>query len=103
MAAFGLYGSEFRASRDLAEPYVMLGFNVFGADSLGRAKFLATSMQHAFVNLLSGRPSLLQPPADGYFEVIWSQDRAILNKVLSCASIGTQEMMRADLHNFIML
>jgi luciferase family oxidoreductase group 1 len=99
--AIELYRGEFRPSRDLAKPYVMLGFNVFGADSLGLAKFLATSMQQAFVNLRSGRPSQLQPPADGYAEGLGPQERAILDQVLSCASIGTPEMVRADLHNFI--
>jgi alkanesulfonate monooxygenase SsuD/methylene tetrahydromethanopterin reductase-like flavin-dependent oxidoreductase (luciferase family) len=79
----------------------MLGFNVFGADSLGQAKFLATSMQQAFVNLRSGRPSQLQPPADGYVEGLGPQERDLLDQVLSCASIGTPEMVRADLHSFI--
>jgi alkanesulfonate monooxygenase SsuD/methylene tetrahydromethanopterin reductase-like flavin-dependent oxidoreductase (luciferase family) len=101
MAAIELYRGEFRASPDLAEPYVMLGFNVFGADSKARAKFLASSMQQAFVNLRSGRPSQLQPPAEGYTEGLGPQERAILDQVLSCASIGTPEMVRADLHVFI--
>jgi luciferase family oxidoreductase group 1 len=101
MAAIETYRGEFRPSRDLAKPYVMLGFNVFGADSLGLAKFLATSMQQAFVNLRSGRPSQLQPPADGYVEGLGPQERDLLDQVLSCASIGTPEMVRADLHNFI--
>jgi alkanesulfonate monooxygenase SsuD/methylene tetrahydromethanopterin reductase-like flavin-dependent oxidoreductase (luciferase family) len=55
MAAIALYRGEFRPSRDLAKPYVMLGFNVFDADSLAEAKFRATSMQQAFVYLRSGR------------------------------------------------
>ena len=99
--AIELYRREFRASQDLAKPYVMLGFNVFGADSREQAKFLATSMQQAFVNLRSGRPSQLQPPVDGYAEGLGLQERAILDQVLSCASIGTPEMVRADLRNFI--
>ena len=79
----------------------MLGFNVFGADSLEEAKFRATSMQQAFVNLRSGRPSQLPPPVEGYIERIGPQERAILDQVLSCASIGTPEMVRADLRNFV--
>ena len=75
----------------------MLGFNVFGADSMAEAKFLATSMQQAFVNLRSGRPSQLPPPVDGYAERLGAQERAILDQVLSCASIGTPETVRADL------
>jgi len=101
MPAIEMYRAEFRASPERAEPYVMLGFNVFGADSVDRAKFLATSMQRAFVNLRSGRPSQLQPPAEGYVEGLGPQEMAILEQVLSCASIGTPEMVRADLHRFI--
>ncbi len=100
-AAIKLYRSEFRPSRTLAKPYVMLGFNVFGADSLTEAKFRATSMQQAFVNLRSGRPSQLPPPVEGYSERLGSQERAILDQVLSCASIGTPETVRADLQNFV--
>jgi luciferase family oxidoreductase group 1 len=101
LPAIEVYRREFRPSQGLAKSYVMLGFNVFGADSLALAKFLATSMQQAFVNLRSGRPSQLQPPAEGYAERIGPQERAILDQVLSCASIGTPEMVQADLRNFI--
>jgi len=101
MAAIKMYRSEFRPSRSLAKPYVMLGFNVFGADSLVEATFLATSMQQAFVNLRTGRPSQLPPPVEGYTERLGPQERAILNQVLSCTSIGTPEMVRADLSRFI--
>jgi luciferase family oxidoreductase group 1 len=100
-AAIELYRSEFRPSRNLVKPYVMLGFNVFGADSVPEARFLATSMQQAFVNLRSGRPSQLPPPVEGYTERLGPAERAILDQVLSCASIGTPAMVRADLHKFI--
>src|ERR1700689_3731106 len=59
MTAIELYRSEFRPSGRLTEPFGLVGFNVFGAESLGRANFLASSMQRAFVNLRSGRPSQL--------------------------------------------
>jgi luciferase family oxidoreductase group 1 len=101
MAAIALYRAEFRPSQQLAKPYVMLGFNVFAADSLEEAQFRATSMQQAFVNLRSGRPSQLPPPVKGYIERIGAQERAILEQVLSCASIGTLEVVQADLRNFI--
>ncbi|MGO9635073.1 MAG: LLM class flavin-dependent oxidoreductase [Steroidobacteraceae bacterium] len=103
MSAISLYRAEFRPSRELDKPYVMLGFNVFGAASLAEANFRATSMQQAFVNLRSGRPSQLPPPVEGYTERLGPQERAILDQVLSCASIGTPEMVRADLHNFVKL
>jgi luciferase family oxidoreductase group 1 len=101
MAAIEVYRREFRPSQTLAKPYVMLGFNVFGADSVAEAKFRATSMQQAFVNLRSGHPSQLPPPVEGYTEHLGPRERAILDQVLSCASIGTPEMVGADLCKFV--
>ena len=101
MEAIALYRAHFRPSPQLAQPYVMLGFNVLAADTLKEAQFRATSMQEAFVNLRSGRPSQLPPPVEGYFERIGPQERAILDQVLSCASIGTPEVVRSELRTFI--
>jgi luciferase family oxidoreductase group 1 len=67
MQAVQLYRATFRPSAQLAKPYVMLGFNVFAADSDEEAEFLATSAQQAFVNLRSGRPSRLPPPVKKLF------------------------------------
>ena len=78
----------------------MLGFNVFAADTLEEAQFRASSMQQAFVNLRSGRPSQLPPPVEGYIERIGPQQRAILDQVLSCSSVGTPKTVCADLRNF---
>jgi luciferase family oxidoreductase group 1 len=101
MAAIAVYRTQFRPSRQLAKPYVMLGFNVFAADSLEEARFRASSMQQAFVNLRSGRPSQLPPPVEGYLERVGREERAILDQVLSCASIGTLETVRSDLREFL--
>ena len=53
------------------------------------------------VNLRSGRPSQLPPPVEGYLERIGPQERGILEQVLSCASIGTPEIVSSDLRNFV--
>jgi luciferase family oxidoreductase group 1 len=62
MDAIGLYRSGFRPSAQLDKPHVMLGFNVFAADAQEDAELMASSMQQAFVNSRSGRPSRLPPP-----------------------------------------
>ena len=62
MPAIELYRAQFRPSSQLGKPYVMLGFNVFAADTDEEARLLASSAQQAFVNLRSGRPSTLPPP-----------------------------------------
>ena len=101
MQAIALYRSTFRPSAHLEKPYVMLGFNVFAADTEEEAQFLATSMQQAFVNLRSGHPKRLQPPMEGYLNRIGPQERALLDQVLSCAAIGSHDTVKRLLKDFI--
>ena len=101
LQAIALYRSTFRPSAKLAKPYVMLGFNVFAADTDDEARFRATSMQQAFINLRSGRPSQLPPPADGYLERIGPQEKAMLDAVLSSSAIGSPETVARQLHAFV--
>jgi luciferase family oxidoreductase group 1 len=101
MEAIAVYRARFQPSAQLAQPYVMLGFNVFAADTLEEAGFRATSMQQAFVNLRSGRPSALPPPVEGYLERLGSQERALLDQVLSCSAVGSPDMVRDAIKAFI--
>ncbi len=101
MQAITLYRASFRPSSQLAKPYVMLGFNVFAADTQHEAEFRATSMQQAFVNLRSGRPSRLPPPVQDYALRVGPQERALLDSVLSCSAIGSPVIVRAALQAFI--
>jgi luciferase family oxidoreductase group 1 len=101
MDAIEMYRARFRPSAQLARPYVMLGFNAFAADTTEEAELLATSVQQAFVNLRSGRPSTLPPPVPHYAEKISPAERAIIDSALSCSAIGTPEKVRAGLDAFI--
>jgi luciferase family oxidoreductase group 1 len=101
MQAIALYRATFQPSAQLDKPYVMLGFNVFAADTDEEAKFRATSMQQAFVNLRSGRPSRLPPPVDDYWNRIGPQERALLEQVLSCSAVGSPETVSRELKAFI--
>jgi luciferase family oxidoreductase group 1 len=101
MQAIELYRANFKPSPQLAQPYVMLGFNVFAADTDEEAQLRATSMQQAFVNLRSGRPARLPPPLPGYRDKVGPAERALLDSVLSCATIGSPETVRRGLQDFI--
>jgi luciferase family oxidoreductase group 1 len=101
MQAIALYRATFRPSVQLDKPYVMLGFNVFAADTDAEAAVLATSMQQAFVNLRTGRPSRLQAPLPGYLETLPGPARAMLDEVLSCSAIGSEATVRQGLQDFI--
>ncbi|SCK61694.1 luciferase family oxidoreductase, group 1 [Variovorax sp. HW608] len=101
MQAIRIYRETFRPSAQLAKPYVMLGFNVFAADTDEEAQFRATSWQQAFVNLRSGRPGRLPPPVAGYRERVGPAENALLESVLSCSAVGSRDTVRARLQAFI--
>ncbi|MEO8171081.1 MAG: LLM class flavin-dependent oxidoreductase [Oxalobacteraceae bacterium] len=101
MQAITLYRDTFQPSEQLEKPYVMLGFNVFAADTDQQAQFCATSMQQAFVNLRSGRPSRLPAPIGDYLRRIGPQERALLDQVLSCSAVGSPATVSAQLQAFI--
>lgn len=101
MDAVAVYRAQFKPSPQLAKPHVMLGFNVFAADSDEEAQILATSMQQAFVNLRSGRPAKLPPPQPGYAEQVGPAEQALLRSVLSCSAIGAPATIRKSLQNFV--
>ena len=101
MQALEVYRENFKPSAQLARPYVMLGFNVFAADTDEEAQLRATSMQQSFVNLRSGRPGKLPPPRPGYREQLGPAERALLESVLSCAAIGSPDTVREALRAFI--
>ncbi|WP_136416382.1 LLM class flavin-dependent oxidoreductase [Herbaspirillum sp. ST 5-3] len=101
MQAIDLYRATFRPSAQLDKPYVMLGFNVFAADTDEEAQFRATSMQQAFVNLRSGRPSQLPPPVEDYWNRIGAQEKALLEQVLSCSAVGSPETVSKEISAFI--
>lgn len=101
LEAIDIYRAHFRPSTQLDKPYVMLGFNVFAADTDAQARLLATSMQQAFVNLRTGRPGQLPPPVEGYANQLPPPARAMLDDVLSCSAIGSPETVRKAIVAFI--
>jgi luciferase family oxidoreductase group 1 len=101
MQATTMYRSLFRPSEHLDRPYVMLGFNVFAAETDEEAQLLASSMQQAFVNLRSGHPSRLQPPVENYLDQIGPAGAAMLEQVMSCSAIGSPGTVEQQLRDFI--
>ena len=101
MDAITIYRTQFRPSPRLARPYVLLGFNVFAADTQGEAIFRATSSQQAFINLRSGRPAPLPLPVEGFAERAGPQEKALLEQVLSCSAIGTPDVVDAAIGRFL--
>ncbi len=98
--AVALYRERFKPSERLAAPYVMLGVNVFAADTDAEARRLFSSLQQAFVNLRSGRPGKLPPPVDGLDARLDPRARAMLDSALACSIVGGPETVRRGLQAF---
>jgi len=98
--AIHVYRTSFRPSGQLDRPYVMLGFNVFAADTDDEAQLLATSLMQAFVALRTGRPGRLPPPVPGYLETLPPTGRRMLEAVLSCSAIGAPTTVVSGIHAF---
>jgi luciferase family oxidoreductase group 1 len=101
MDAIALYRSRFKPSRHLDKPHVMLGYNVFAADTDDEARFLATSWQQSFINLRTGRPSRLPPPVRGYAESLPPMARELLDHILSCTAIGSPDTVARQMQAFV--
>jgi luciferase family oxidoreductase group 1 len=101
MEAIDLYRHLFRPSEHLERPYVMLGYNVFAADSDEEAGFLASSMKQAFLNLRRGRPTPLPAPVENFDERLTPSERELLGQIMACSAIGSPETVREELAAFI--
>jgi luciferase family oxidoreductase group 1 len=99
--ALDVYRSGFQPSDRLERPYVMLGINVFAAETDDEARRLFTSLEQAFVNLRRGRPGLLPPPVDDYEERLTPMDRAQIAEMLACSAVGSAETVRRGLESFV--
>jgi luciferase family oxidoreductase group 1 len=99
--AIAIYRDRFRASAHLAKPHVMLGVNIFAADTDAEAHRLYSSQQQAFVNLRRGRPGKLPPPVDNFEAILDRYARAMLADALSCSIVGSAETVRRGLDGFV--
>lgn len=101
MEAVRVYRAQFRPSEQLAAPHVMLGVNIFAAETDAEARFLFSSLQQAFINLRTGRPGKLPPPVADFDIGLDPYARSMLDNALSCSIVGSPETVQRGLRDFI--
>ncbi len=101
MQAIEVYRENFEPSQQIDKPYVILGFNVFGAESKNEAEFLRTSSLQSYINLRKGKPGKLPPPVKNYEELYSDDDRNSIRNMVSCYSSGTVEDIKNGINNFL--
>lgn len=99
--AIDIYRSRFQPSERLSKPHLMLGLNVFAADTDEEARLHFSSLQQAFVNLRSGRPGKLSPPVENYETTLDPMAKTMLDNALSCSIVGSPSAVKTGLEAFL--
>lgn len=95
--AIALYRGGFTPSAQLRSPYVMVGVNLFAADTDQEARRLFTTLQQAFLNLIRGVPGTLPPPVDT-MDGRWNpSERAHVDHMTHYSVVGSAASIRRQL------
>ena len=100
--ALRTYRQQFKPSDVLKKPYAMMALNVVAADTDEEAQILANSQRMSFVNLVSGRRKLLQPPVEDMNTYWDGHVKAQAKAMLSCSVVGSVATVRDGLKKFQM-
>jgi luciferase family oxidoreductase group 1 len=101
MQAIEVYRTRFQPSDQLARPYVMLGFNVFAADTDEEGQYLKSSAQQSTLNSRRGQPGRLPPPVKDFESRLSPPEIALLREAHACSVAGSPETVRKGLEAFI--
>ncbi len=99
--ALMIYRRDFKPSEQLAEPYVMCGFNIFAADTDEEAEYLSTSMIQSFVALRTGNPGKMPPPVEGYRESLPPQLQQMMAGIMQGSAIGMPGNVKTAVEAFV--
>jgi luciferase family oxidoreductase group 1 len=92
-----LYRRLYQPSEEHPQPYVIVGANIFAAESDAEGRRLFTSLQQAFLNLVRGRPAELAPPVDS-MDGRWSySEQSHVDRMTRVSAIGSPETVRQAL------
>ncbi|SIO65923.1 luciferase family oxidoreductase, group 1 [Singulisphaera sp. GP187] len=101
VAALDLYRTHFKPSEWLEQPRVMIGVNLFAAETDDEARRLFTSLQQAFLNLIRGHPGPLPPPVDSMDERWSPAERPHVDRMTRVSVVGSPASVRQGLESLI--
>ncbi|MFK7964375.1 MAG: LLM class flavin-dependent oxidoreductase [Burkholderiaceae bacterium] len=99
--AFTVYRERFQASAQLAKPYAMPCINVILADTDDEARYLFTSMQQRFTDMVRNRRGLLPAPINDINDYWSAAERVHVERMLTCSFVGSPSSVAPQLKQFI--
>jgi len=100
-AAAQLYREQFRPSKVLREPYLMVAVPVIAAETDATARRLFTTPQQRFLRLIRNQPVELLPPVNS-MEGLWQKrEQAAVESRLGAAIVGSDATVKAGLEKLL--
>lgn len=98
--AISIYRNQFQPSKYLDRPNMMVCLNVIAAETDEEAKFLSTTMQQFFLNVVRGSRNPLLPPVEN-MDKIWNpMEKETAESMSSVTLLGSKETIRQQLTRF---
>ncbi len=96
-----LYREQFRPSKAVRKPYLMVAVQVIAEETDTAARRLFTTPQQRFLRLIRNQPVELLPPVDS-MEPLWrDHERAAVESRLRAAIVGSETTVRAGLQRLV--
>jgi len=103
LVALDIYRRRFKPSKQLAQPYAMVGVNVVAADTDEEARRLFTAIQQSFTNLVRGAGGKLQAPIDNIDDYWTPAEKHHASHMLKYSIVGSAETVRRGLEDLVAL
>lgn len=99
--ALEIYRHRFKPNEKMSKPYALVGVNIIAAETDAEAKYLATSQQMSFANLVRGERKLTQPPIDD-IDTYWTpMEKARAAAMLDFSIIGNADTVRRGIDRLL--
>lgn len=96
--AVEIYRQQFKPSKVLDRPYVIICLNVIAAGTQAEAEVLATTQKQFFLNVVRGTQQFLQPPVVDMDKIWTPSERLMAERMLDCSLVGDIGKIRQDFH-----
>jgi luciferase family oxidoreductase group 1 len=98
--AISIYRNRFQPSEYLDKPYMMVCLNVIAAETDQEAKWLSTTMQQFFLNVVRGTRNPLRPPVENMDELWNPMEKEMATSMLNVTLLGSKESIKKQLTDF---
>ena len=101
LSALEIYRRKFKPSKQLDQPYAMVGVNAVAAETDDEARYLFTTIQQSFTNLVRGAGGKLQAPIDNIDNYWTAAEKQHASHMLKYSIVGSAETVRKELEEFV--